>query len=166
MGKFSNFFSEFKVNDYLILRLETNRTNIYIKGKMFRLCKFLLLSIPKAKVKEYDDIESIDEAAERIDSTPEGRKLRRYHISAQTEFFGHCSNLQAWYENISITILICRISIISIISRLNEIMVLIITNPVKRLKRCLMSISLLHLTKLQRYNLNFLVVNTLYHFLQ
>jgi len=133
MGKFSNFFSEFKVNDYLILKLENNRTNIYIKGKMFSLCKFLLLSIPTAKVKEYDDIESIDEAAERIDSTPEGRKLRRYHISPQTEFFGHCSNLQAWYENISITLLICRISIVSIICRLNDIMVLIITNRVKRL---------------------------------
>jgi hypothetical protein len=105
MGKFSNFFSEFKVNDYLILKLENNRINIYIKGKMFSLCKFLLLSIPTAKVKKYDDIESIDEAAERMDSTPEGRKLRRYHISAQTEFFGQCSNLQAWYENISIMIL-------------------------------------------------------------
>ena len=46
MGKLSNFFYEFKVNDYLILRLENNRTNIYIKGKMFRLCNLLLLCIP------------------------------------------------------------------------------------------------------------------------
>jgi small GTP-binding protein len=99
MGKYSNFFSEYKINDYLILKLENNRTNIYIKGKIFSQCKFLLLSIPQAKIREYDDLESIDEAAERMDSTPEGRKLRRYQISPQTEFFGHCSNLQAWYEN-------------------------------------------------------------------
>ena len=99
MGKHNNFFSEFKVNDYLILRLENNRTNVYIKGKVFSQCKFLLLSIPAAKVREFDDIESIDEAAEKLDSSMERGTLKKYKITPKEEFWGHCSNLQAWYEN-------------------------------------------------------------------
>ena len=36
----------FKVNDFLTLRLENGISNIYINGKLFIQCKFLLLNIP------------------------------------------------------------------------------------------------------------------------
>lgn len=90
---------EFKINDYLVLKLENNRTNIYVKGKLFNQCKFLLLNIPVDKVHEFDEIDSIDEAAEKLDSSMEGRGRYRYNLTPETEFWGHCSNLQAWAEN-------------------------------------------------------------------
>ncbi|MFX0028531.1 MAG: ADP-ribosylation factor-like protein [Candidatus Hermodarchaeota archaeon] len=89
---------EFEINRYLKLRLEKNQTNIYINGRRVSQCMFLLLNIPTEKVRNFNDIRSIDEAAERLGhSTGLGR--RAYHISPKTEFWGHCSNLQAWYEN-------------------------------------------------------------------
>ena len=91
-------FLEFKINDYLTLRLLDNRTNIYVKGMLFNQCKFLLLNLRKDQFEAYDDIESIDQAAETLDRSLETTKLE-YDISPETEFWGHCSNLQAWYEN-------------------------------------------------------------------
>jgi len=99
MGNYRKIVPEFKVNDYLTLRLENGISKIYINGKLFIQCKFLLLSIPTDRVRDFDDIESIDEAAERLDSSMEGRGLTKYTLSPETEFWGHCSNLQAWYEN-------------------------------------------------------------------
>jgi len=90
---------ELKINDYLILRLEKDRTNIYVGGRLFRQCKYLLLDIPINKIREYDDIESIDEAAETLDSSMERGGSYKYKINPKSEFWGHCSNIQAWYEN-------------------------------------------------------------------
>jgi len=89
---------EFKINKYLTLKLQNDRTNIYVNGNLFNQCKYLLLNIPKDSVHLYDNIESIDEAAEKLDRSLEGI----YHnidITPETEFWGHCSNLQAWAEN-------------------------------------------------------------------
>ncbi|MHA2009272.1 MAG: Rab family GTPase [Promethearchaeota archaeon] len=99
MVKFKKISPEFKVNKYLILRLEDNRTNIYINGKLFAQCKFLLFSTPTDRVEELNDFESIDEAAEKLDSSLERSELYKYDLTPETEFWGHCSNLQAWYEN-------------------------------------------------------------------
>ena len=89
---------EYTINHYLTLRLENNRTNIYVNGKRFTQCKFLLLNIPIDKVKELDDIESIDEAAERLNHVLEFQPKNKIKISPETEFWAHCSNLQAWAE--------------------------------------------------------------------
>ncbi len=62
----------FKVNEYISLKLEEKKTNIYVKGRLFRQCKFLLLTIPVDKISSFDEIESIDEAAERLDRSLEG----------------------------------------------------------------------------------------------
>lgn len=88
---------EFKVNDYLSLKLEVNITNIYIKGKLFRQCKYLLLNIPINEITSLEDIESIDEAAEKLDRSLEGSS-KNFIIPPETEFWGHCSNMQVWYE--------------------------------------------------------------------
>jgi len=93
---------EFQVNEYLSLRLEDNRTNIYIGGKLFRHCKFLLINIPVDKLDFLDELESIDEAAEKLDHSLEPLREKKqivYTISPEVEFWGHCSNLQVWYEN-------------------------------------------------------------------
>jgi Leucine-rich repeat (LRR) protein len=58
----------------------------------------LLLSIPKKRIRDYDDIGSIDEASERLSRRMEfGRS--QLDIPPETEFWGHCSNIQAWAEN-------------------------------------------------------------------
>jgi len=90
---------EVKINDYLVLKLEKDRTNIYVGERIFQQCKYLLLDIPINKIRDSDDIESIDEAAERLDSSMERGRRDNDLIPPDTEFWGHCSNIQAWYEN-------------------------------------------------------------------
>lgn len=91
--------TEFTINNYLKLRLEYRNTNIYVGGRLFRQCKYLLLDLPLTNIEDYDEIESIDEAAEKLDSSMERGRLTEYHLSPDIEFWGHCSNLQVWYEN-------------------------------------------------------------------
>jgi small GTP-binding protein len=90
---------EYFINDYLTLRLENNRTNIYVRGKIFSHCKYLLLNIDKNDTEKYDKIESIDEAAEKLDDSMHRGGYQKYSLCPETEFWGHCSNIQAWYEN-------------------------------------------------------------------
>ncbi|MFW5895742.1 MAG: leucine-rich repeat domain-containing protein [archaeon] len=90
---------KFKINKYLSLKLEDCKTNIYVEGKLFQQCKYLLLNIPIKNVRNYDKINSIDEAQEKLNSSLEHNSIGRYNISPEVEFWGHCSNLQAWYEN-------------------------------------------------------------------
>ena len=85
---------EFVVNDYITLRLENRRSNIYVGGRIFRQCKYLLLNLSVDKTRDYDEIESIDEAAEFLQSPP-GTGIS---IPPKTEFWGHCSNIQAWVK--------------------------------------------------------------------
>ena len=56
----------------------------------------MLLNIETTRFKDYDSIQSIDEAAEYLNRTLE-RGYRK--IDPETEFWGHCSNLEAWAEN-------------------------------------------------------------------
>ena len=90
---------EFTINNYLTLRLKGNQTNIYVKGKFFRICKFLMFNIPVEDVQKFDEIQSIDEAADRLRWTNNGQKGIKYTIDPETEFWGHCSNLQAWADH-------------------------------------------------------------------
>lgn len=89
---------EFKVNKFLTLKLENGRTNIYIKGRRFSQCKYLLLNVPVNRGKFLDEIDSIDEAAAKLGQSLEGNGEKGIQISPDTEFWGHCSNLQVWAE--------------------------------------------------------------------
>ena len=91
--------TEFKINNFLKLRLEHTRTNIYVGERLFKQCKFLLLEIPVARIMDYDEIDSIDEVAKKLDHSMELGRQKKYHISPDIEFWGHCSNLQVWSEN-------------------------------------------------------------------
>mgnify|MGYP006283710741 FL=1 len=90
---------EFKVNKYITLKLENYETMIYVKNRRFNICKYLLLHIPISKMRDYDTIDSIDEAAETLDSSLEYPSEGQIKIMPFTEFWGHCSNLQVWAEN-------------------------------------------------------------------
>jgi hypothetical protein len=88
---------EFRINDYITLKLEDNKTVIYVKGEPFNQCKNLLLNISPEKIYDLRDIDSIDEAAETLDYTMEENPIK-YGIKPRVEFWAHCSNLQAWSE--------------------------------------------------------------------
>ena len=100
----------FKANEYLTLKLEHDQTYIYVKGVRFLQCIRLVLDIQKKNIRDYDEIDSIDEAADvfkqslwlnRIVEGP-GARPSRFHndtITPEQEFWGHCSNIQAWVEH-------------------------------------------------------------------
>jgi len=88
----------FKVNDLITLKLIEDKTKIFIGLEEFQQCNFLLLTIPTNQIILYENIESIDEAAEIFDKSME-KIDHSVLITPETEFWGHCSNLQAWAEN-------------------------------------------------------------------
>ena len=90
---------EFKINDYLQLKLIDRTTYIYVNGEIFNHCKYILLDIPVEDAEYLDEIDSIDEAAEKLDHSLERSYKHNIKIPPETEFWGHCSNLQAWAEN-------------------------------------------------------------------
>ena len=88
----------YEINDFLSLKLlENGRTQILINNKPIMLCTYLLINIPVDQIEDYDEINSIDEAEEHLNHEMHGRF--NYQIPAETEFWGHCSNLEAWAEN-------------------------------------------------------------------
>lgn len=91
--------AEFKINAYLTLKLEGRETVIYVADKRFIECKFLLINIPIEEISSFDKIESVDEAAERLDKSMELDYDRNLDISYEEEFWAHCSNLQVWVEH-------------------------------------------------------------------
>ncbi len=113
---------EFEINKFLKLKLEAGKTNIYVKGRKFQQCMFLLLNIPVDRIEDYDEIESIDEAAEKLDKSLEGNHhYRGGRISPEEEFTGHCSNIQAWAENGYDTRILHRNLAFPLLKRLSEV---------------------------------------------
>jgi len=96
ISNLNNISKEFVINQYLKLKFEQRRTIIYVKNRPFRQCMYLLLNLPIDQIEQYDEIKSIDEAAVKLN-----RKMERNHniVPPETEFWGHCSNLQAWTDN-------------------------------------------------------------------
>ena len=91
--------TKFIINEFLSLRLIKDKTEIFINGRSFHQCKFLMINIQVDEIEHYDEIGSIDEAADILGWKYEGQEGVKYEIDPETEFWGHCSNLQAWYEN-------------------------------------------------------------------
>ncbi|MHA2366788.1 MAG: hypothetical protein ACXAC7_22750, partial [Candidatus Hodarchaeales archaeon] len=105
-----DFKKEFKVNEYITLKLEQNRTFIYVAGRRFLQCKRLMINILEKDIPKFDEIDSIDEAADvyeqflwenRIVEGPMARPsaIQNETITPEQEFWGHCSNIQSWVEN-------------------------------------------------------------------
>lgn len=92
---------DFVVNEYITLRLDSDKTNIYIENKIFNQCKYILLQ--DLRLDEIGDyvrlFDSVDEQAEMLDHSLERPEAKAIRISPRDEFWAHCSNLQIWAEN-------------------------------------------------------------------
>lgn len=88
---------DFTVNEFISLKLDGKRTEIYVDGELFRSCKYLLISIPIDEIEEWDYYDSMDEI---IKATQKGGGERHASpITPEEAFWGHCSNLQAWVDS-------------------------------------------------------------------
>ncbi|MFX0070997.1 MAG: DNRLRE domain-containing protein [Candidatus Hermodarchaeota archaeon] len=101
---------EKEINEYITLKLVNGRTFIFVNGKRFIQCIRLILNIPTEDAHLYDEVESIDEAAKLHNKyvfqnrIVRGRMAapvpnQRHNITPEQEFWGHCSNIQAWVEH-------------------------------------------------------------------
>ena len=76
---------------------------IYVNGERFINCKYLLLNVPIEKMTRIENLLSIDEISDNLDKSMEYESLLLPEtvplIPPEVEFWGHCSNLQVWYEN-------------------------------------------------------------------
>lgn len=91
---------EYEINDLITLKLEDSKTIIYVFGEPFNQCKFLMLVILDEDVFKLEKVNSIDEAAEKLNHGLEPDSDTVGYYSAQidpiTEFWAHCSNMQVW----------------------------------------------------------------------
>ena len=86
-----------KISPYLTLKLVNGKTEIFIKGRKFKTCKYLLINISSENVDQINKFDSIDEVSQNLDRSLE--RSQKFKITPETEFWGHCSNLEAWIEN-------------------------------------------------------------------
>jgi hypothetical protein len=89
---------EFRINEQLKLKLIKGKTVIYIDNKPFHQCKYLLLNLTQKDFNKFENIESIDEAFQIYNKIDKNHESNNALIDPVSEFTGHCSNLQAWYE--------------------------------------------------------------------
>jgi hypothetical protein len=93
---------EFIVSDLLKLKLENNKTYIYINNVKILQCKYLLLNelviINENKEVNTENL-SIDAQTKNLDHSLELLEEDEYVIPPDVEFWAHSSNLQAWYEH-------------------------------------------------------------------
>ena len=85
---------EFQINEFLSVKLEDDECVIYVNGKPFNQCSYILISVPK--IDANIDLDCIDQFAEHYST--EHEKVKEI-IDKRTELFAHASNLQAWYEH-------------------------------------------------------------------
>ncbi|MEJ2295687.1 MAG: hypothetical protein P8Y23_13110, partial [Candidatus Lokiarchaeota archaeon] len=89
---------EFKINNHLKLKLINGQTIIYIDENPFHQCKYLLLNLTQKDFAKFKNIDSIDEAFQIYNKMDKNHERDHDMIDPVSEFIGHCSNLQAWYE--------------------------------------------------------------------
>ena len=104
----------FKINNLIHLKLVGKRTFIYINNERFLSCKSLVINIPKEDLEKFDSFESIDEISSFYDhylcenqvyleeENEENILIFSdlpHNITPEEEFWGHCSNIQAWVEH-------------------------------------------------------------------
>lgn len=93
-----NIQQKFEIDPFISLILKDNKTVIYVANEPFMICKYLLIINPHLDPRQMD-IESIDEASEILSHKLESKeKIYNFSITPEEEFWGHCSNLQAWVE--------------------------------------------------------------------
>ncbi|MGQ4875456.1 MAG: leucine-rich repeat domain-containing protein [Promethearchaeia archaeon] len=90
----------FDINENIQLRLENNKTIIYVNGERFNQCKFVLLMINPQEKEDLGELDSIDKVIEKLSPNFNDALVpTKLTIRPEDEFWAHCSNLQAWVEN-------------------------------------------------------------------
>jgi len=112
---------QFIVNEFITLKLENNKTNIYVKNRPFNQCKHLLINLDSQNLEKYDSIGSIDEAVDVLNKYQYGNLYDNEEIPPEAEFWGHCSNLQAWVEHNYDTRLLHRNIAFPLLKKLTEV---------------------------------------------
>lgn len=88
----------FKINEFLEVRFEGGESMIYVDSEPFRICKYLFLVDPQSN-RLLTSINSIDEAKATLNNSLEEEVMpETVGISEAEMFWGHSSNLQAWFE--------------------------------------------------------------------
>ena len=105
---------EFQVNEFLTVKLVNKQIHFYIKGELFKQCKFLLLNYPSIelgkKAVDENNLRSgwdlnVDTIAEKYNWTEEGQNIEGKIVDISQEltpeeiFWAYCSNLQVWAES-------------------------------------------------------------------
>ena len=116
---------QYEINQYITLKLEKDKTVIYVNNDQFMTCKTLLMNIPREQIHLYSKLESIDDlilAHESIeDLTRANQDDNNLIISPKEEFWGHCSNMQAWFENNYDTRLLDSVLAFPLLKKLSEL---------------------------------------------
>jgi len=93
---------EFEINDLLKLKLEDNKTLIYVNNVKIIQCKYLLLNELNS-VNRNSEVSSeklsIDTQSKNLNHSLELVDEEEQNIPPEVEFWAHSSNLQAWYEH-------------------------------------------------------------------
>jgi hypothetical protein len=91
---------EFKVNDYLKLKLEGSKTFIYVAEERFRYCQIAILNIPALGLYPLKEFESMDEILNFYEKNVNFQHEKEVKIiSPIEEFWVHCSSIHVWAEN-------------------------------------------------------------------
>lgn len=96
---------DYIINDFLVLKLENGFTNIYINGKHIYCCRFLICMAVDTLKRTFEEElnnkswEYIEQNFDIISLTDDIQMGLKYEIDPKSEFWAHCSNLEAWYEN-------------------------------------------------------------------
>jgi len=91
---------EFEISDLLKLKLEDNKTIIYINDVKIIQCKYLLLNELSfdSETKEFSSEKlSIDAQSKNLNHSLELIDEFENDIPPEVEFWAHSSNLEAWY---------------------------------------------------------------------
>ncbi|MFX1451313.1 MAG: hypothetical protein ACFFCM_10750, partial [Promethearchaeota archaeon] len=78
---------EFRVNEYITVRLDGDKTNIFIKGRKFQKCMYPAFNITKEKQGNLDETQSIDE----LQGVNWTNKLEESKINPEEVFWVVCS---------------------------------------------------------------------------
>ncbi|MFX0098664.1 MAG: hypothetical protein ACFFCS_03715 [Candidatus Hodarchaeota archaeon] len=101
---------EFRISELLMLKLEQDpeykvwKTVIYVGGRLFDQCKRLRIKLRDGDDLRNDEFHSIDQIVDRTLNARDRVHIfmapptHIYSIPPRDEFWGHCSTLQAWYE--------------------------------------------------------------------
>ncbi len=108
---------EFQVNEYITLKLEEEKTIIYMVDEKFIQCKFVIFNIDSVSL---ENTEAIDELL-NLGVSDLNDDVDNIKVSPKERFWVHCSSLQAWSEHKYNTALLDSYLAFPILKKLTEV---------------------------------------------